>query len=213
MKIIKPYQPLDKAEIERQATDLRIRTQAQRKRPLKRDFVAEAVADFLDLGVVWEKIPPDTEGTIAAMILPVQHEIIINKNIPALEGGFGQSTIAHEIGHWILHIDRNAVGQFVDRLDEVTEIEIEPFLCRSVTSTRGIEWQAQYFASCLLMPQFELEKAKVGRNLTRWPHLYAMADEFGVTISNLTNRLKGLGWIRLSESSKCIYLGEAAPKG
>ncbi|MDY7015916.1 MAG: ImmA/IrrE family metallo-endopeptidase, partial [Cyanobacteriota bacterium] len=173
--MIKPYRFLDKAEIEQQATDLRTQIQAQRQRPLKGRFVAETVADFLDLGVVWEKIPPDAEGAIAAIVLPLQRQIVINQNIPALKGGFGQSTIAHEIGHWILHIDRHAVDQFVDRLDDGVAIEIEPFLCRSVTSQRGIEWQAQYFASCLLMPQLELEKAKVGRDLTRWPHLYAMA--------------------------------------
>lgn len=73
------------------------------------------------------------------------------------------------------------------------------------------EWQAQYFASCLIMPGPILEQAQNPRDLTKWKHLYAMADELGVTISNLTNRLKGLGWIRIPENSKQIYLGEAAP--
>lgn len=62
-----------------------------------------------------------------------------------------------------------------------------------------------------MMPQFKLEESQKGRNLTNWYHLYAMRDELGVTISNLTNRLKSLNWIILSSNSKQIYLGKAAP--
>ena len=76
---------------------------------------------------------------------------------------------------------------------------------------KGIEWQAQYFASCLLMPQYKLLEAQHNRDLTNWRHLYAMADEFGVTISNLTNRLKSLEWIILNSNSRQIYRGKNAP--
>ncbi len=41
----------------------------------------------------------------------------------------------------------------------------------------GQEWQAQYFASCLLMPRHVLEDKRRGRDLTNWKHLYAMVDE------------------------------------
>ncbi|MCP2728441.1 ImmA/IrrE family metallo-endopeptidase [Limnofasciculus baicalensis] len=210
MQVIKPYRFLPKVEIERQATELIMGVEAKRKRPLTGRYVAEAIADFLDLGVIWETIPPDNQGQIAAMIMPVQREIIINEDIPALKGGFGQSTIAHELGHWILHIDQNAVGKFIDRELDLQTV-VEPFLCRSVSTQRGIEWQAQYLASCLLMPVSRLEELLKGRNLTNWNHLYAMRDELGVTISNLTNRLKDLGWISISQDSKQIYPGKKAP--
>ena len=204
---------MSKDEIERHAEDLLVRVQAKRKRPIKGYSIAEAIADFLDIGVVWDSIPPDNEGQIAAMILPLQKEIVINKDIPELQGGFGQSTIAHEIGHWILHIDKNAVGQFIERLNLGMETNLEPFLCRSVNTHTGIEWQAQYFASCLLMPLFKLEEVRRGRDLTKWSHLYAIKDELGVTISNLTNRLQGLGWINIVKGSKQIYPGKVAQKG
>ena len=38
-------------------------------------FDATTVADFLDLGVVWDCIEPDEEGAIAARILPQQRLI------------------------------------------------------------------------------------------------------------------------------------------
>lgn len=109
-------------------------------------------------------------------------------------------------------MSHSAVGQFVERLENSLDLDVQPFLCRSVTVQRGIEWQAQYFASCLLMPVNKLEEAQRGRDLTNWKHLYAMTDELGVTISNLINRLKSLNWIVLYSGSKPIYLGQAAPE-
>ena len=54
-------------------------------------------------------------GKIAAMIFSTKQMIIINSNISELEeNGFRQSTIAHEIGHWILHINQQAVEKYID---------------------------------------------------------------------------------------------------
>ncbi|MBC6478070.1 MAG: ImmA/IrrE family metallo-endopeptidase [Hormoscilla sp. GM7CHS1pb] len=212
MNVIKPYRFIPKEEIERQANDLLKQMEATQNLAPKWPFDATRVADFLDLGVVWDRIEPDEEGPIAAMILPLQSEIVINEDISAIHGGFGESTLAHEIGHWELHIDHNAVGKFLDRrADGIEKTIIAPFLCRSDTIQRGIEWQAQYFASCLLMPVDKLEEVQKGRDLTKWPHLYAIKDELGVTISNLTNRLQDIDWIHIPKNSKQIYLGKAAP--
>ncbi|MCU0535185.1 MAG: ImmA/IrrE family metallo-endopeptidase [Hydrococcus sp. Prado102] len=205
MSVIKSFQWYTKEEIESKAEELILQVETKRHRSLKPANLAEAVADYLDLGVVWDKIEPDAEGQIAAMILPTLREIVINENILTLRGGFGQSTIAHEIGHWILHIDRDSIDKYKDYLEQ-------PFLCRSVNSQQGIEWQAQYFASCLLMPIAKLQKAQKGRDLTNSKHLYAIADEFGVTLANLRNRLKSLNWIVYHSNCKQIYLGKAAPK-
>lgn len=212
MNIIKPYRYYSKEEIRRSAANLRHSVEAKRRRPLKSSHLAEAVADSLDLGVVWESISPDSKGQIAAMIIPTEREIIINKDMSKLqEEGFMQSTLAHEIGHWMLHINHEAVDYFIERPNQETDKLVQPFLCRSITSWQGIEWQAQYFASCLLMPIDKLMQAQQGRDLTNWKHLYAMRDELGVTISNLRNRLESLNWIQLVPNSKQIYLGKAAP--
>lgn len=207
MNVIKPYRRYSVDELENIASNLRLEVEQSRRRRLNADSVAEGIADYLDLCIVRKSIPADRQGSIAAMIIPVKRLVYINEDISALEGGFGQSTIAHEIGHWILHIDRQAVGEYIDREEKGMKIEVQPFLCRSEQSAKGIEWQAQYFAGCLLMPEYKLVEARKGRNLTNWKHLYAIADEFGVTISNLLYRLKSLDWIVKNDNSKRIYLG------
>ncbi|MEH1798185.1 MAG: Zn peptidase [Nostoc sp.] len=213
MKVIKPYCFLSKEEIERQAVDVLMRVQAKRKRPLKWPIDAGHLAETLDLDMDCGYIPADEQGAIAAMILPIERKIVMNENNLDFPKGFEESSIAHEIGHWELHIDKNAVFQFVEKREIGIEIPVEPFLCRSVSSQKGIEWQAQYFAGCLLMPIFKLEQVQKGRDLTKWRHLYAMREELGVTISNLTNRLQDLGWINIPKGSKQIYPGKAAPNG
>ena len=60
-------------------------------------------------------------------------------------------TIAHEIGHWRLHgsylaQNPNQTSRF-DALSEPTVV------CRSSQEFERIEWQADNFASCLLMPR------------------------------------------------------------
>ena len=212
MNVIKPFRFYPKAELENIAAKLRLQVEQSRRRRLCADSVAEGIADYLDLCIVRKSIPADRQGNIAAMIIPVKKIVYINEDISALEGGFGQSTIAHEIGHWILHIDRQAVGEYIDREAKGMKIEVQPFLCRSEQTARGIEWQAQYFAGCLLMPEYKLVEAKQRRDLRNWRHLYAIADEFGVTISNLVYRLKSLGWIIKNDNSKQIYLGRNLPR-
>jgi hypothetical protein len=210
--VIKPYRYIKKEEIENKANELLKRMQAISKFPPKWPFDATRVADFLDIGVVWDEIPPDDKGAIAAIILPLEREILINQDIPGLRGGYGESTIAHEIGHWLLHINHDAVDSFIDRSEEEKETVIQQFLCRNINGQmEKIEWQAQYFASCLLMPRTILEQIQQGRDLTNWNHLRAMADEIGVTPANLKHRLKDIGWIQIPNGSKQIYLGSTAP--
>lgn len=212
MSIIKPYRFIPEEEIEAKANNLLLRLNETPKYAPKWPFDATRVADFLDIGVFWESIPADEQGSIAALILPLNRQLVLNEDIPELRGGFGESTLAHEIGHWELHIDQQAAGRFEERLEQGIEINMQPFLCRGVSGQlQKIEWQAQRFASYLLMPRYILEQMQVGRDLTKWPHLYAMADELGVTISNLKNHLQKLNWIIIPSGSRQIYLGKAAP--
>lgn len=177
--------------------------------------LADLVADYLDLSIVWEDFDTVKDGVIAAKIYPTKKEIYINNAFPAIRDNSGlyQSTLAHEIGHWVLHIDRESASQGDRALPE------EVFLCRSLAGEKtkvvnqktpedGREWQAQYFASCLLMPLDKLEEVRRGRNLTNWKHLDAIADELGVTISNLRNRLQDLEYLEKGVNSKQLYPGK-----
>jgi IrrE N-terminal-like domain len=212
LDVINPFRYMRKEEIENKANALLNQMQETPKSAPKWPFDATRVADFLDIGVAWDKIPPDDKGLIAAIILPLGRQILINQDIPGLRGGYGESTIAHEIGHWLLHINHDAVVSFVDRSQDENDLAAQQFLCRNnIGKMEKIEWQAQYFASCLLMPITILELIQQGRNLTNGNHLRAMADELGVTPANLKHRLKDINWIHIPHGSKQIYLADAAP--
>lgn len=217
MDVIKPYKFIPKNLIETKAFELRQKVESSRTRRLSAESIAETIADFLELNIMWSSISADQTGEIAAMIFPTRQMIIINSNVSQFESnGFRQSTVAHEIGHWILHINPQAVEKYIDRDEGITEVEKQPqpFLCRSIQLSQAskIEWQADYFAGCLLMPEYKLMDAQRGRDLTKWSHLYAMKEDLGVTISNLTFRLQSLNWIKLTSGNKQIYPGVNMPK-
>jgi Zn-dependent peptidase ImmA (M78 family) len=55
-------------------------------------------------------------------------------------------TFAHEAGHWVLH----------RKLAETPAVPVAgnpTILCRKKDAKKPIEWQADYFAACLLMPE------------------------------------------------------------
>jgi hypothetical protein len=194
-KILKPYEFMGKKDIEEKAENILRRIQNTSNYQLNFPLDTSRVAEFLGLDVVWDYIPDDHQGKIAARILPLDNLIEINDRIPQLKDGFAQSTIAHEIGHWVLHFNPIALDSYGQLKTKGMPIKIKPFTCRNSDQANGREWQAQYFASCLLMPRNILLEVKKDKDLRKWQHLYQMADELGVTISNLRHRLKDLGWI------------------
>ena len=204
MQIFQPFRFIPKKRIEKQATEILQQMDNSPTYQLKFPIDASRVAEFLGLDVVWDTIPNDQQGVIAARIFPLDKLIEINELIPELRGGFGESTIAHEIGHWVLHINQDVIENC--QLIEKQSIKIDPLLCRNEVNLIGIEWQAQYFASCLLMPQFKLEEVCQQRNLQQWTELYKIASELGVTISNLIHRLKDVGWIELKDNSRPLEI-------
>ena len=75
-----------------------------------------------------------------------QRRICVDESLlnPASEGRLC-FTFAHEIGHWILH------RKLID--NACRSISSDGFIfCRLQDAKKPIEWQADYFASCLLMP-------------------------------------------------------------
>jgi Zn-dependent peptidase ImmA (M78 family) len=83
-------------------------------------------------------------------------KIVIDQSLdpeerPAMEGRY-RFTLAHEGGgHWRLHrgllrTDRKQGSLFID-VPEPTVV------CRSTQAKHPVEWQADFYASCLLMPR------------------------------------------------------------
>ena len=61
-------------------------------------------------------------------------------------------TCAHEVGHWILHRHLVEAAAGLNRVREA-------IVCRAKNARAPMEWQADYFATCLLMPGKEMNKA------------------------------------------------------
>jgi Zn-dependent peptidase ImmA (M78 family) len=61
-------------------------------------------------------------------------------------------TCAHEVGHWVLH------RRYVD-VEGRRNSKGEAIVCRLRDAKEPIEWQADYFAACLLMPEKEIREA------------------------------------------------------
>jgi Zn-dependent peptidase ImmA (M78 family) len=60
-------------------------------------------------------------------------------------------SVAHEIGHWRLH--RCYVAKDANQTS-LFDVPSEPtVICRSSQAKQPIEWQADFFSSCLLMPR------------------------------------------------------------
>lgn len=95
-------------------------------------------------------------------------------------------TIAHEIGHLLLHTDDLFVDGTVQALNRDRK-------SRQATDQKEID--ANQFAATLLMPkQFLAERIQQGRtvNLSR---LYELAEEFRVSAEAMTFRLGNLGYM------------------
>jgi Zn-dependent peptidase ImmA (M78 family) len=93
-------------------------------------------------------------------------------------------TVAHELGHFILHLQGHE-GEFIDDEDNFRAVhEIES----DWTEERRMEWEANVFAAALLMPAHAIRE--------RWKEirdLGGMASWFQVSRQAMAIRLSALG--------------------
>lgn len=100
-------------------------------------------------------------------------------------------TLAHEIGHIILHFSEEK--SFIDNSNTI-----------SVRSVDEKEQEANYFAACFLMPEDEVRKF-IDLELTDFQHSLTAMDiarimsEFNVSFEMVLNRLESIGVINGNE--------------
>lgn len=82
-------------------------------------------------------------------------------------------TCAHEAGHWVLH------RRFVDKATRGGSQNSE-IICRTKDAREPIEWQADYFASCLLMPEDNVKDA-----------FSAVCDKEALVLNNIKSSFGG----------------------
>ncbi len=150
---------LTKDQISKETDELLNQWAIFTEQEVKPPIPVEAIAEkYLEFTLEYENLDeilgiPDVLGATWAE----GKRIIISTSL--LDGAEGRITFtcAHEIGHWILH-RRYLFDQFT-RLYESGDSEQPNVVCRlSASKLRG-EWQADYFGSCLLMPEEEVENA------------------------------------------------------
>lgn len=168
------------------------------------DYIIEFV---YDIEITWENIDNlDSNGIILAAIKPSDKIIIMNESKKDLfieKMGTMNFSKAHELGHWILHVAKN------NGHEQITFLPIEVFHCRNMIKRHPIEVQADMFAASLLMPKDIISEAVnelKQKGYVTFPELYKVADEFEVSISALTNRIKTLGLLYIK--NKTIYNSE-----
>jgi len=105
------------------------------------------------LGAIWV----DTEAVLIDRSLDPKHN-------PSMAGRY-RFSVAHEIGHWRLH--RSYVAKDANQASLFDGSPEPTVICRSSQAKEPIEWQADFFSSCLLMPRHRVHKEwqeRLGRN-------------------------------------------------
>lgn len=151
--------------------------------PVDVDHLAEEVAgldvqEHADLTTV-PGAPALSDGqTLSGLLIPAQRRVWVNAIEAHRSSGRRRFTIAHELGHWVLHCGGQAVGAQYCRSEDVG----------AHAAGREIERQANAFAAALLMPAAAVREAAAGHQL----NVHVLADLFGVSAPAMRVRLTAL---------------------
>lgn len=206
MAIQVPYLP--EQAIERDAEDLLAEFAQARGLTLKPPTpIDDIVEKHLELRIDFDdlhdilKIPqlgrqPDIFGALWVDT----REIYIHQNLdpnahPAQEGRY-RFTLAHEGGHWRLH--RSYLTTNLAQFSLLDDSPKPSVICRSSEAREPVEWQADYFAACLLMP-----RAMVW---TAWN------EELGIDCPLRYDLLEGIPIARSLNSGPLLPTQEALPR-
>jgi hypothetical protein len=178
--------------IERRAGELLAKYETMAGTALASPIPIERIAeDLIDLQILWQTLPESENETILAGLSPRKKLVVFNENrLPLFDKtpGLYRTVLAHEIGHWELHVDKASVNQqpmpgMVEQLQ---------FLFRSEKQSWD-ERNAHLFMSHLLMPEALLNPLIRNVRDFDWPFLYRLRDMLQVTISVLRIRLERKG--------------------
>ena len=199
-------------EIERRANSLIMKYEG-RYGSISTPVPVERIAEnIIDLVLEWRKIPENAKEIIFAGLSPVQRKIVFNekrRNFYDDTDGLYNTVLAHEIGHWILHVDATDLG--LQSMLPGTQV-VSKFVYRSTGPSNPIEWQAHTFMGYLLLPYRLIRNYIELGDIYDWNSLYYLKEKFDVTISALVIRLKKMGVIYIDDD-KTIYPSEAIAKG
>lgn len=174
----------------------------------------EKIIDFCeDLPIVYERFP-DSDGRRVLAKLVVKRprpEIRINEDHLSFfdehEGSL-EYTFAHELGHWIHHVNKANLQTESLLIGEERPV----VLCRTPKAKRDKrEWQAEQFAAHLLMPQDLVRRACADRDMLQWSTVYDLRKQFRVTITAFMRRMKELHIVEVLPDKRLVPYQVAQP--
>ena len=145
---------LSKETISRKATELIDGFQALAKYEVKPPIPVEDIIErYLGLSLLYNDLTKVFGREVLGAVYAESRAICINERLfESSSEGRLVFTIAHEVGHWVLH--RQYATEQSTAGTKSSEI-----VCKPGNAKEPIEWQADYFSSCLLMPEKEIREA------------------------------------------------------
>lgn len=174
--------------------------------------VEKIAENIIDLIIEWNNISDNSDEIIFAGLDTMNKKVVFNERRRSIyddTDGLYNTVLAHEVGHWVLHVDGIELG--LQKVLPGTEVTTK-FVYRSKGPSSPIEWQAHSFMGFLLLPYKLLRSHIDTGDIYEWSGLYYMKEKFDVTISALVMRLKKLGLIYIDDD-KTIYHSEGESKG
>ncbi len=222
-----PY--LSEGQLEREADVLLAQFHGARQTPLALptpvdDILERHLGLTLELGDLHGKLgipviggKRDLLGALWADDRSVFIDYMLDPDERSWSEGRYRFTVAHEIGHWQVHREL-----LPSRLDQPSLFQRDPaptIVSRKSRAKERIEWQADFFAACLLMPRamvLAAWKTRFGDTRTRTIQpdddalaLHASRDlsrpfagEFGVSVEAMRIRLEQLHLLRRVASAQ-----------
>lgn len=187
-------------KLESLADNLLARYEREAGSPLQPPLQAESIAESISLNILWEDILEEPGTTTHGALISEQRLIVLNeRRLQLLEStqGLYNTTIAHEIGHWVLHVDHAA-------LDHVSlpDLTFDSAPAPESGLDKRDERNAHEFMSYLLMPSKLLIPRLKGLNLQNWHSLYNLRETFNVTPTALKIRLEKLNLTYLDDKRR-----------
>lgn len=144
------------------------------------------VARSMGIEVIEDYLDPEISGQLERIARQSnemfdQFLITVNKSHGEQRRRF---TIAHEIGHFLLH--KELIGDGVDDNKAFRSTPAGNFYNKSIKPHH--ETEANNFAAKLLMPKYLLEQ-----EIEKGSGFYELCNDFGVSQSAMTYRLKNTG--------------------
>ena len=197
-----PFMP--KTHIEREAAGLLASYFEARDRKPEPGVPVEDIAEMhleLDLAPGKMEALLGVKGVLGATWID-EAKVRIDQELYDRNDGRYAFTVAHEIGHWVMHRPLLLAAQSLPTLlglleESVFEDGLPPnIVCRSGDGD-SLEWQADQFAACLLMPA-DLMRATFAR-------LFPGGQE--IPVSHIGDRDKVKGWINYHVSPTMLREG------